>query len=1610
MYRRSTILLAVAITTFALPCRAMYIMTRLSPTDASVAVPMMRKGGPSQPEFFALVGFRALFDLNNYGWGWHEAEWSADGIPGTLTDPDLGAHQGITACAMLWQEPGTYQVKVRAKYDGLIFGIHVWTAYLTWTVEVYAHPPSASCVSPDSPVTLDKGATQVFTVLANDRAGDLDGVTWYLNGAPQGEFDLSGGEDTRAWSHTFDTAGTYGVEARVSDSVYGYGGEASIVTWTVVVENHEPSATIQNPSSSTTAYTGIPVIFTVAGTDPDNDLSRCEVRLNGGFQGDASFSGNTASWTHTFDTVGTYTVAFLPLDQAGHSGSAVEWTVGVESHAPSATSVSPSSPVTIVQGTEVTFIVEGTDPADDLEFCMASLEGVFQTYATFSGSGSGSTASWTHTFNTPGQYAVALEPLDAGGSYGSGSVWTVVVKTHGPAVVEVHSPSATIDSPVSPASIFPGQQMTFTVLGNDAANDLHQCAVYLDGTFQGYADFSDPNSGSTASWTHTFTMPGTFRLLLQPVDVGGNSGSAGVWTIVVERPNPSGSIKSPPTPVQARVGDTIPFTMHGTDPDGDLLLSEVYLGGVLQTTVTYGDGQGVPEGTTTWTHTFDTPGTYRVAFNCLDCAGNYGPGGSWEVRIGEQLHLEPTEPVQLAYNFTKEGADAHGGTYRAGKPKDMNSVGSDTFQGALYGGMLSGAATGALGGCVVGLIFGPAGCAAGALEGAVVGAVGGMVEETGMTFLGAMLAWYEDDPNAVITFDGDSPVFSQEEVWSLKFSLNAWTQEDVGFTTFWQYGWTATAEVECAPVIALTLKGEPGESADIEIEHELTHGGLIELAPGDFGFDIVPVKASSNVSAEITCLIPNDILPDYEYSYDPSKVETGYSNINKVQSMPGQVPDYIFNQKIGTMNVGETLILKADLHGGASAKVWSWGAARSYTKPTLRIRLTAKAANPYSAGTLQALAADDPPALWRVHNTTQNVHYATIQAAIDNAIPGDRIEVDAGIYAEAIDLQGKALTLSSRMGPGSTLIKGAGTAPAVRCVSGEGPDTVLYGFTLTTASASDPNVSPVDYGGGLLNDHSSPTVSGCLFAGCRALDGAGMANTNGSHPVVVNCGFVRNVARDSGGALWNSENSSPTLINCIFIGNEAASGGALANAGASSPMVVNCTFIGNKAASGGALANLMDSSPTLTNCILWGDTPEEIASLDGTGQTTITYSDIQGGWPGAGNLNADPLFVDPNLGDLRLRAGSPCIDAGDNTVSSLPAMDLAGQPRVANGDDDEGAVVDMGAYEYGVVAVCNVTQGTSHTKIQRAIDTAVAGDVIMVLPGTYNEAIDFKGKAITLRSSRGSGATTINGNGAYHVVRCTSGEDANTVLEGFTITGGNAEGSAPDDLGGGMLCLNSSPTVTDCIFMGNAAVAGGAMCNTGGSPTVTNCAFMNNSASGKGAALFNDANSPTLINCVFMGNVAGANGGAISNRNAAPRLINCTFSRNVAVAGGGMASQDDSEPTVANCIFWGDTPDEIVSTDSSITVTYSDVQGGWPGTGNIDADPLFVDAQWNLCLQSASPCVDAGDNRVSGLPETDLARRPRLADNPDRPDTGSGTPPIVDMGAIEWFELPELEP
>ena len=267
-----------------------------------------------------------------------------------------------------------------------------------------------------------------------------------------------------------------------------------------------------------------------------------------------------------------------------------------------------------------------------------------------------------------------------------------------------------------------------------------------------------------------------------------------------------------------------------------------------------------------------------------------------------------------------------------------------------------------------------------------------------------------------------------------------------------------------------------------------------------------------------------------------------------------------------------------------------------------------------------------------------------------------------------------------------------------------------------------------------------------------------------------------------------------------------------------------------------------------------------------------------------------------------------------------------------------------------------------------------------------------------LNSDDGANFTN-NSENSYHVVT-GSGTNETAVLDGFTITAGNANGFSPYNSGAGMYNDRGSPTVTNCVFTGNSGVNGGGMYNGEGSPVVTNCIFNSNLVSNMGGGMFNyglnsDCN-PTLINCTFNSNSALNGGGMQNGKQGNAILMNCTFTRN---HGYGILC-DNSQVTVVNTILWNDSPFEIYLAGGSMTVTYSDVRGGWPGIGNIDADPLFVDADGaddvsgteddNLRLLPGSPCIDAGDNSaILQSATTDIGRNPRIINE------------IVDIGAYE---------
>jgi len=219
-----------------------------------------------------------------------------------------------------------------------------------------------------------------------------------------------------------------------------------------------------------------------------------------------------------------------------------------------------------------------------------------------------------------------------------------------------------------------------------------------------------------------------------------------------------------------------------------------------------------------------------------------------------------------------------------------------------------------------------------------------------------------------------------------------------------------------------------------------------------------------------------------------------------------------------------------------------------------------------------------------------------------------------------------------------------------------------------------------------------------------------MKNTESSFPVVINCIFSKNSAQ-YGGGMYNYTHipftgtiilTSPIIINTIFSNNSAQYGGGLYSS-SSAPTVINSIFWKNivEVYGGGMEINNNRYSlyPTITNSIFWGNigwangynwgnTPNQI-----NGSAIVTYSDIQNGYNGTGNIDSDPLFVDAENGDFRLQANSLAIDAGKNSAlpkdttdcngdrntTEILSCDLDGYSRIV----DE--TVDMGAYEYGSI-------------------------------------------------------------------------------------------------------------------------------------------------------------------------------------------------------------------------------------------------------------------------------------------------------------------------------------
>lgn len=618
--------------------------------------------------------------------------------------------------------------------------------------------------------------------------------------------------------------------------------------------------------------------------------------------------------------------------------------------------------------------------------------------------------------------------------------------------------------------------------------------------------------------------------------------------------------------------------------------------------------------------------------------------------------------------------------------------------------------------------------------------------------------------------------------------------------------------------------------------------------------------------------------------------------------------------------------------------------------------------------------------------------FVSIQYAIahEDVLDGHVVWVLEGTYFENIDFLGKAIIVKSKLGPDLTAIYGNHMASTVVFENGEGRDSVLSGFTIT---AGEDN-----YGGGICCIASSPTIINNKITGNIGWSGGGGIACLESEPLIQNNLILSNSTNllfGGGGGIYLNL-SDAEIINNVLAYNSADQGGAL-ECDHSSPTMTNNTFYDNHGW-GGVMTGL-DSWPVITNSIHWSNGADEFIIPIG-GHITVTYSDVQGGWPGIGNINAHPL-IDPDYEEFFLMQDppqptveNPCVDAGD--PDSMP---IDGSTRT-DGVQDTG-IMDMG-YHYRDFTL---DVPGAYATIQEAIDAAWCLDLVAVAPGTYVENLNFLGKTIEVRSNQGADFTVIDGNDEGSVVVFENGEGRATSLVGFTITHGNAE------TGGGILCFHSSPTITRNTILGNTGHNGSGIYAEGGMPAIIANVIRNNSGTGTGGGIYcylsaglelchnhiayNDAVdgggisvrqcSPEIFNNLIIGNATRepdmCGGGIYVWVIASPVIRNNTLAGNVAIGPngrGGALCSISATPQMVDNIFVGneaaDGPEIRIEGGSTLTCSYSNVEGGenavsvelgstlnWGG-GMLDEDPEFVtgpDGHYYL-EQQISPCVDAG--------------------------------------------------
>lgn len=366
----------------------------------------------------------------------------------------------------------------------------------------------------------------------------------------------------------------------------------------------------------------------------------------------------------------------------------------------------------------------------------------------------------------------------------------------------------------------------------------------------------------------------------------------------------------------------------------------------------------------------------------------------------------------------------------------------------------------------------------------------------------------------------------------------------------------------------------------------------------------------------------------------------------------------------------------------------------------------------------------------------------SIQRAIDASHPGDVVVVSPGVYHERLDFHGHAVEVRSSAGPGTTIIDGDALSAVVMFQSGETRASILRGFTIQHAEYSGLGGAigivraSATIAGNVIADNGTMAISGYVASVAivdnqlrrnrdflsnggggvdlglvssaeivgnviedNDTDGSGGGISVSGGTIVISDNVVRrNVAGRSGGGIVAGATNLLVSQNVIADNTAGESGGGLSTgvAAGSRTVVLANTIASNAAAAGsGVFVGYSVSPAEIVDNLVTGAPGTSLVDCDHTYYDVIpafSHNDVYTGAPfpivgcgsdpgGPGRLSVDPRYADPGSADYRLASGSPAIDAGDGSVPSLPPLDIAGSPRVVDGNADGASVIDIGAYE-----------------------------------------------------------------------------------------------------------------------------------------------------------------------------------------------------------------------------------------------------------------------------------------------------------------------------------------